>query len=134
VDRNEQFAKVFMQVVKTISAQGLQVVITMPNADTAGSVLREVIEREAPTTTGLLLVESMGRDGYFSAMDHCLFVLGNSSSGIIEAASFGKWVINLGDRQKGRARSANVIDLPFAHDPIMAAVNTILQNPEYTGG
>ena len=54
-----------------------------------------------------------GKINYFAALNYCDFVLGNSSSGIIEAASFKKYVINVGDRQKGRLRSSNIIDAPF---------------------
>ena len=59
------------------------------------------------------LIDSMGRENYFSALSHCTFVLGNSSSGIIEAASFGKFTIDLGDRQKGRSISLNTKNMAF---------------------
>ena len=56
---------------------------------------------------------------YFSALSFCSIVLGNSSSGIIEAASFGKYVLNLGDRQKGRERGSNVIDCSIQKNKIL---------------
>ena len=52
----------------------------------------------------------MGQLKYLSAMNHLDFVIGNTSSGIIEAASFGKPVINIGNRQLGRLQSGNIID------------------------
>ena len=55
------------------------------------------------------LVGNMGAHGYYSAMKHAKVMVGNSSSGVIEAASFGLAVINVGDRQKGREVSPNVI-------------------------
>ena len=58
----------------------------------------------------------------------CKFMLGNTSSGIIEAASFGKFVFNLGDRQKGRETSGNVIHLNIDKKQIMTAVNKSVEN------
>ena len=47
-------------------------------------------------------------------------MIGNTSSGIIEAASFKKYVLNLGDRQKGRPTGSNVISIPFEHNKIIS--------------
>ena len=72
----------------------------------------------------------MGALGYYSAMHHADFMIGNSSSGIIEAASFGLPVINIGDRQKGREISPNTIQVPTQREPIRAAI-TKVQTPEF---
>ena len=53
---------------------------------------------------------SLGRIGFFSALSHATLLVGNSSSGIIEAASFNCPVVNIGDRQKGREQSKNVVN------------------------
>ncbi len=63
--------------------------------------------------TTVHLIENFGTRAYFTCMSHAKFLLGNSSSGIIEAASFNKYVINLGDRQKGRHYGDNVFTIPF---------------------
>ena len=52
-------------------------------------------------------------------------ILGNTSSGILEAASFGKFVINVGKRQEGRLRSANVFDVNFIIDEIINCLKKI---------
>ena len=67
----------------------------------------------------------MGRENYFSALKHCIFVLGNSSSGIIEAASFGKFTIDLGDRQKGRSTSLNTTNLPFSTAAVLTHIDDL---------
>jgi len=67
--------------------------------------------------------------GYFTAMSRCAFLLGNSSSGIIEAASFGKRVINLGDRQKGRVAGPNVMHVPFNREKLQMAMTRITELP-----
>ena len=72
-----------------------------------------------------MLVETLGRDFYFSALKNCSFLLGNTSSGIIEAASFGKFVINIGNRQLGRIANSNVLNSPFNSGEILKKVNII---------
>lgn len=89
-------------------------VISMPNLDTHGSHFRESFEKLQKKFPGkVFLIENFGKLNYFAAMKFCSLVLGNSSSGIIEAASFDKYVINIGDRQKGRLVSDNVVHVPF---------------------
>lgn len=71
-----------------------------------------------------LLINSLGRENYLSAMYNCSFILGNSSSGIIEAASFGKYVYNLGNRQTGRIINKNTLSMPFESESI---INSIIE-------
>ena len=92
----------------------IQVLVTMPNADTLGSLYREMFEDlKIQHGQNVYLIENLGTQSYFSAMKLASLLFGNTSSGIIEAASFGKYVINIGDRQKGRAHGENVIQAPF---------------------
>jgi GDP/UDP-N,N'-diacetylbacillosamine 2-epimerase (hydrolysing) len=65
-------------------------------------------------------------------MKYAKLLIGNTSSGILEAASFNKYVLNLGDRQKGRLCSANVIHLPFDSNEIIAKTNEFV-NSTYQG-
>ncbi|HEY8928042.1 MAG TPA: UDP-N-acetylglucosamine 2-epimerase [Mucilaginibacter sp.] len=122
-ESNERYAG---ELVKTIqSLNGYQVLITMPNADTAGSIIRKALTVAFKNSDRVFLVENLGPKGYFSAMKHCTFLLGNTSSGIIEAASFGKYVINLGDRQKGRSAGSNVIHTSINANEIINAVHGV---------
>ena len=66
-------------------------------------------------------------------MKYSEFLLGNTSSGIIEAAAFGKYVVNVGNRQKGRARSENVIDCDFETNNILRAVSKVNDLGNYSG-
>lgn len=109
-------------------------VITMPNADTNGKIFRNGIEElrnEIPEQ--VLCIENFGKTNYFNAMKYASFLLGNTSSGIIEAASFGKYVVNVGNRQKGRARSENVIDCKFEANEILHAVSKVKDLGSYNG-
>jgi GDP/UDP-N,N'-diacetylbacillosamine 2-epimerase (hydrolysing) len=79
------------------------------------------------------LVEVLGTVGYYSCMKHCDYLLGNTSSGIIEAASFNKYVINLGDRQKGRDSGGNVLHVKVDHEAILDAADKIENMPPFEG-
>lgn len=108
--------------------------ITKANADVMGTLFNEKLEAlEKENPNRVRLVASLGKLNYFSAMRECEFLLGNTSSGIIEAASFNKWVINVGDRQKGRLQSGNVINVPFNADGIIESVVNLSVAGAYTG-
>lgn len=68
------------------------------------------MERFAASRSRVRLVSNLGTEAYFSLMRHASVMVGNSSSGIIEAASFQLPVVNIGLRQEGRPRSGNVLD------------------------
>ena len=107
-------------------ANDFQIVITMPNADTAGMVFRKAFEALAQKKKTIKIIENFGTQSYFTCMKYAKLMVGNTSSGIVEAASFQKYVLNLGDRQKDRLCGENVIHVPFNHDLIVK--NTL----EYT--
>ena len=86
-------------------------IFTKANADTGGRMINRMIEEYvAQHSFKAFAVTSMGQQGYLSAMEYVDAVVGNSSSGIIEAPSFKIGTINIGDRQKGRVRAESVID------------------------
>jgi GDP/UDP-N,N'-diacetylbacillosamine 2-epimerase (hydrolysing) len=105
--------------------QGYQYLITMPNADTMGSMIREKLLEFIERNEQAIGVESLGTIGYLSAMKHCAFMLGNTSSGFVEASYFPKFVINLGERQTGRIITPNIINTPILKDSILNAVTKI---------
>jgi GDP/UDP-N,N'-diacetylbacillosamine 2-epimerase (hydrolysing) len=96
-----------------------------PNAD-AGS--REIADALDPGRwpAGSRRVTHLPRDLFLTATRHAAVMVGNSSSGIIEAASFGTPVVNVGDRQKLRLHGPNVIDVPADARPIASAVRSQL--------
>lgn len=100
-----------------------QFVFTMPNADTSGNMIREAINEFISAHPMAVGVESFGTLGYLSCMKHCAMMLGNTSSGFIEASFFSKYVINLGERQKGRMMTENIYNCPIDQSQIVDAVN-----------
>jgi UDP-hydrolysing UDP-N-acetyl-D-glucosamine 2-epimerase len=87
------------------------VIFTKANADTDGRVINRMISEYAEKRPErCLAVTSLGVHRYLSAMKYATAVIGNSSSGIIEAPSFKIPTVNIGDRQKGRVRAESVVD------------------------
>lgn len=128
-EKNEVYANEMISAFDRIPSTHF-LLVSMPNADTMGSVYREKLNNYADKHRDRIkLIESFGKINYFSAMRHTAFLLGNSSSGIIEAASFGKYVVNVGDRQKGRLQSGNVTDVPFNAESIVDATKNLILNP-----
>lgn len=99
-------------------------VISRPNADPGNETITAMLgEFVAPRSSRAVLLANLGSPAYFSLLHHAAAMVGNSSSGIIEAASFGLPVVNIGDRQKGRLRAHNVIDVPCCQSAIESALN-----------
>ena len=133
LQENGTYAQAMKNALAAI-AQDLFVVITMPNADTQGSIYREAIENlKAEQPNRILLIENFGKANYFSAMYYAKILIGNTSSGILEAASFGKYVVNVGDRQKGRAQSQNIIDCEFEERAIVLSCHKAINLDEFIG-
>jgi len=109
---NQKYCEAISEAIFELSRE-FQIVITMPNADTAGMLFREAFQQLARQNKQIVIVENFGTLGYFSCMAHSKLLIGNTSSGIVEAASFNKYVLNIGDRQKNRLAGDHVIHLPF---------------------
>ncbi len=121
------------EVLKTVSDlnDGLFWVMTFPNADTGGRAICEELlrfEERRPETARCF--HSLGRVQYISLLKAASVMLGNSSSGIIEAPSFGLPVVNVGGRQDGRIRAKNVIDVKPRSGEISMALKKAL-SPEF---
>ncbi len=99
------------------------IVITYPNADTAGRLIIERIEEFAGRhPRRCRLAKSLGERLYLSLLRHADLMIGNSSSGLIEAPSFGLPVVNVGSRQRGRLRGTNVIDVEPSREDILRGI------------
>jgi GDP/UDP-N,N'-diacetylbacillosamine 2-epimerase (hydrolysing) len=108
--------------------------ITKANSDSLGSLYNQHFADLQNEFLGKVkLVSALGKLNYFCAMKKSSLLLGNTSSGIIEAASFNKWVVNVGDRQKGRLRNENVVDVQFKKEAILEAVEKIKLLPNFKG-
>jgi len=113
-----------------IASAGLPCVITSANADTFGRHINKIVKDRAEVDPCVIPVPNLGSKGYFSVMSMARAMVGNSSSGLIEAASFGLPVLNVGIRQQGRYRPRNVVDVECQDSSIRAGLHKVLA-PEF---
>lgn len=107
----------------------LYIVFTKANADMSGRSINAMIDDYVSRHSDRAIAfASMGQLRYLSAMKAASVVIGNSSSGIIEAPSFGVPTVNIGTRQKGRVRADSVIDCLPTHEAITAAIRKALSD------
>ena len=105
---------------------GLKVIFTKANADTEGSIINQLIDEYVSDHSNQAVVRtSLGQVRYLSAVKHVDGVVGNSSSGIIEAPSFQTGTVNIGDRQYGRVRADSVIDCETTEESIRSALKLL---------
>ena len=104
----------------------LPIVFTSPNADTGGRIISRIFEKFVEDCPQARLVANLGTRQYFSLMACSTAMVGNSSSGIIEAPSLGLPTVNIGTRQQGRLRAENVIDVGYQRDEIAGGIKKAL--------
>ncbi|MCD6461144.1 MAG: UDP-N-acetylglucosamine 2-epimerase (hydrolyzing) [Thermoplasmata archaeon] len=125
--------------LEALDEVGVQFVLIYPNADAGGAAMIEVIKeyrnRYASGSEGghplMRAYESLEHTLYLSLLKHASAMVGNSSSGIIEAPSLGVPVVNIGTRQEGRERGDNVLDVPPVKESIVEAVRRALEDEEF---
>ena len=108
---NNDLAKDLIDIFTTLKDTSLSILFTYSNSDSGGRFINKKLEefcRISPKR--FKVVKNLGQLKYLSAMRYVDILIGNSSSGIIESASFGKPAINIGGRQAGRLKGINVID------------------------
>lgn len=107
----------------------ISVIFTKSNADADGRVINQMIDDYvAQNEERCKGYTSLGQVKYLSALQYCVAVVGNSSSGIIEAPSFGIPTVNIGDRQKGRSCARSVINCGNSIMEIEAALSKVLSH------
>lgn len=115
-----------MCVEALLAKNDLQTVITYANADCQGKQINEYIEKiAAEHPTSFIVIPSLGQLRYLSLMRQSEFVIGNSSSGIVEAPMLHIPVINIGNRQKGRYQCGNIIQCNSEEKDIKDAIEEI---------
>jgi len=119
-NKNKEYIYQLISALDQIA--GYQFIITMPNSDTMGNMIRNELIKFVEKNPNAFAIESFGTVGYLSCMKYCSMMLGNTSSGFVEAAFFPKYVINLGDRQSGRILTPNIYSCTIQKDAIVQAV------------
>lgn len=102
---------VFDSIIEVIEEnKNINYIFTKANADAGGKVINNKIDSYVNKYSNVIAFDSLGMLKYLSALKYASFVVGNSSSGIVEAPSFGIPTINVGDRQKGRIEAESIIN------------------------
>ena len=117
--------------LEAVLASKLPVIIIGPNSDAGNTVLRKMIRKYVKNSDMLSYYESIPRRDYLGLLSMCSVLVGNSRSGILDATSFKKPVVNVGIRQLGRERAKNVIDVDDKKVQIISAINTCLYNSRF---
>jgi GDP/UDP-N,N'-diacetylbacillosamine 2-epimerase (hydrolysing) len=108
-------------------------IFTLPNADAGGRELMGLVEAFVASHENAHAFASLGQLRYLSCMRHVDGVIGNSSSGLLEAPTFHIGTINIGDRQHGRLQAASVINCPPRREAVDGALRTLF-SPEFRAG
>lgn len=117
-------------ILDVLKKQGVQVVALLPNADAGSQAIRTVLENRA-VDSELRVLKHFPREKFVSWMAVVDFMIGNSSAGIIEAASFGTPVINIGSRQNLRERNDNVLDITADEASLNSAISNVLKRGRF---
>lgn len=118
---NKKLALNLFQVLKETS---YTILVTSPNPDPFSEPIFKEIEIRVKNND-VHYIPHLGQSNYFNAMNLCKFMVGNSSSGIIEAASFKKMVLNVGERQKNRRSDKNVLNCEISKKAIKDGLDKI---------
>lgn len=114
----------FFKAIKVYS--DIHFIVTKSNADQGGAKINRLLDEAENVIDNLHVFTSLGVRRYLSLMKYSEFVLGNSSSGIIEAPAFHIPTINIGDRQKGRLQTMSIINCGEETDEIISAIELAL--------
>ena len=144
---NNNPKKDFGQILKALERfNDIKVIFTKSNADLKGYIINQMIDKFVKRNKSKYYsITSMGQQNYLSTLSYIDAVVGNSSSGLLEAPTFKKATINIGSRQKDRMKASSVIDVEPSYKNILKAIKktysvkfkTILKktlNPYGSGG
>lgn len=120
-------------LLEALGATHRSIVFTYPNVDLMSGTVRRAIGDFVAHRPGAVMVASLGTQAYFTLMRYAAAMVGNSSSGIIEAPSFHLPVVDIGSRQAGRIRAPNVIHAGYSAAEIGAAIERAT-SPEFRAG
>lgn len=126
----EQVAAQMAATLRACLASGLPIVWVYPNTDLGYRQILEVM-KAGKDERRITVVSNVERDDFLSLLANCAALVGNSSSGILEAPSFRVPVINIGNRQRGRPQASNILNCGYPEAEVAAAIRTALEDPAF---
>ena len=115
--------------IETIIKAGKYVLVTYPNNDNGAEEIINIIHKWEKNCN-VIVVPNLGAEKYYAAIDNSLFVIGNSSSGVIEVPYFEKFTINVGQRQSGRNAPQSVINTESDYDLLIATILEFIEKKD----
>lgn len=130
---NNSEEKQFRNLLEALSEfNDLKIIFTKANSDTNGRIINAMIDEYVlKNSQKCVAYTSLGQLKYLSAMKYCDLVIGNSSSGIIEAPILKKATVNIGDRQKGRSKAKSIINCEPDKFQIIESIKKALSKEFY---
>ena len=126
IDKEKKDIKTILNALKKI--KDCNFIFTLPNSDPlSDQITNEIYKFKKQNKKKCVIFKSMSQNLFYSAMKNCSLIVGNSSSGIIEAPSLNGNILNLGDRQQGRIKSKSVIDCSINTNLIKDKINNLLK-------
>lgn len=120
---NDKLQKQIDEMIRVmVNNPQIMFICTKANADVGGVKINAALKDAANKNNNIILFDSLGLKKYLSAVKYCNFVIGNSSSGIIEVPTFHVPTINIGNRQKGRIQAKSVINCSYKYEDIQQAI------------
>ncbi len=124
--------KLAQEIVMALKLHGQYVILTLPGMDIGGKAIAAVLEQYAASNPDAVqIARNITQDAYWTLCKQAECMVGNSSSGILEAASFCLPVVNIGTRQEGRFKPANVLDCKGESREILKAMRHAT-SPEFS--
>lgn len=131
---NDTAGEQLNELIKAMDeVRGMSYIITLANADAGGRTVNDIWEEEAKKHSNWYVISSLGVVRYLSAVKNAKAVIGNSSSGIIEAPAMHVPTVNIGDRQKGRMMAESVICCEPVKEQIATAIKKACSNEHLSG-
>ena len=119
---SEKTKKYIENILNVLSRFDNKVIFTYPNSDFGSEIIIDLLLKYEKEHRNMKVVKNLGSRLYLSIMAKCSCIIGNSSSGIIEAPFFKKPVVNIGNRQEGRLMSDNIINCGYKETEIFEAI------------
>jgi GDP/UDP-N,N'-diacetylbacillosamine 2-epimerase (hydrolysing) len=126
-EKNAGYSKEICEAIGELS--DFEFLITLPNNDTANEVIREDFLNLSKVNKHVHCHENLGTVRYLSAMKYCTLMLGNTSSGFVEASWFPAKVLNLGNRQSGRILTKNITNCEIKKEAIVSLTRELSAMP-----
>ena len=122
IDIKEQIKNIFNALKKF----NVSVIITAPNYEKGSSIIKKIIKTNVKNSNNFLYYESLGFENYHQLLKYSSFVIGNSSSGIVEVPFYNIPTVNIGIRQKSRLRHSSIIDCGHHEKEIIKSIKKAL--------